>query len=104
MEINGVPIEDTFAEAFSMHMNRTIITAYSEEWARMEDGRWPEPRLALDGGDDGLKYYREIIPQSVNRLNKGGFIILEAAPSQFETIEKILLQNGFHNTIIYNIL
>jgi len=34
MEINGVPIEDTFAEAFSMHMNRTIITAYDEDWAR----------------------------------------------------------------------
>ncbi|MFX1370049.1 MAG: formylmethanofuran--tetrahydromethanopterin N-formyltransferase, partial [Promethearchaeota archaeon] len=33
MEINGVPIEDTFAEAFSMHMNRTIITAYDAEWA-----------------------------------------------------------------------
>ena len=28
MEINGVPIDDTFAEAFSMHMNITIITAY----------------------------------------------------------------------------
>jgi formylmethanofuran--tetrahydromethanopterin N-formyltransferase len=35
LEINGIPIEDTFAEAFSMHMNRTIITAYSEEWARI---------------------------------------------------------------------
>jgi len=35
MEINGVPIEDTFAEAFSMHMNRTIITAYQEDWARI---------------------------------------------------------------------
>ncbi len=35
MEINGVPIEDTFAEAFSMHMNRTIITAYDAEWARV---------------------------------------------------------------------
>jgi formylmethanofuran--tetrahydromethanopterin N-formyltransferase len=34
MEINNVPIEDTFAEAFSMHMNRTIITAYDEDWAR----------------------------------------------------------------------
>ena len=34
MEINGVPIDDTFAEAFSMHMNRTIITAYDEDWAR----------------------------------------------------------------------
>jgi formylmethanofuran--tetrahydromethanopterin N-formyltransferase len=34
MEINGVPIEDTFAEAFDMAMNRTIITAYDEDWAR----------------------------------------------------------------------
>lgn len=34
MEINGVPIDDTYAEAFSMHMNRTIITAYEEDWAR----------------------------------------------------------------------
>lgn len=34
MEINGVPIEDTFAEAFGMHMNRTIITAYDLDWAR----------------------------------------------------------------------
>lgn len=35
MDINGVFIEDTFAEAFSMHMNRTLITAYDEEWARV---------------------------------------------------------------------
>jgi formylmethanofuran--tetrahydromethanopterin N-formyltransferase len=35
LEVNGVPIEDTFAEAFSMHMNRTLITAYDEEWARV---------------------------------------------------------------------
>jgi formylmethanofuran--tetrahydromethanopterin N-formyltransferase len=34
MEINGVPIEDTYAEAFGMYMNRTIITAYDEDWAR----------------------------------------------------------------------
>ena len=35
MELNGVPIDDTFAEAFSMHMNRTLITAYDAEWARV---------------------------------------------------------------------
>ncbi len=34
LELNGVIIEDTFAEAFSMHMNRAIITAYDEDWAR----------------------------------------------------------------------
>ncbi|NHI83203.1 MAG: formylmethanofuran--tetrahydromethanopterin N-formyltransferase [Candidatus Thorarchaeota archaeon] len=35
MKINGVEIEDTYAEAFSMHMNRTLITAYDSEWARI---------------------------------------------------------------------
>ncbi len=35
MEINGVPIDDTFAEAFSMHMNRLLVTAYNDDWARV---------------------------------------------------------------------
>lgn len=35
MKLNGVPIDDTFAEAFSMHMNRTLITAYDADWARV---------------------------------------------------------------------
>ncbi|TFG07716.1 formylmethanofuran--tetrahydromethanopterin N-formyltransferase [Candidatus Thorarchaeota archaeon] len=34
MKLNGVEIEDTFAEAFSMHMNRTLITAYDRDWAK----------------------------------------------------------------------
>lgn len=33
MEINGVPIEDTYAEAFGMHASRVIITARDERWA-----------------------------------------------------------------------
>lgn len=38
MEINGVRIRDTFAEAFDMWASRAIITARSAEWAR-EAGR-----------------------------------------------------------------
>jgi formylmethanofuran--tetrahydromethanopterin N-formyltransferase len=34
MEINGVPIEDTFAEAFTMRVARVVITARTAEWAR----------------------------------------------------------------------
>ncbi|MFZ5625557.1 MAG: formylmethanofuran--tetrahydromethanopterin N-formyltransferase [Gemmatimonadota bacterium] len=34
MELNGVFIEDTFAEAFTMRLARVIITARSERWAR----------------------------------------------------------------------
>jgi formylmethanofuran--tetrahydromethanopterin N-formyltransferase len=33
MEINGVPIEDTYAEAFPTWISRIIITAVTEEWA-----------------------------------------------------------------------
>ncbi|HEY6100393.1 MAG TPA: formylmethanofuran--tetrahydromethanopterin N-formyltransferase [Anaeromyxobacter sp.] len=35
MELNGVPIRDTFAEAFGMRATRVVITARSPEWARI---------------------------------------------------------------------
>ena len=34
MDVNGVRIEDTFAEAFPMRAARIIITAVNERWAR----------------------------------------------------------------------
>jgi formylmethanofuran--tetrahydromethanopterin N-formyltransferase len=33
MEINGVQIEDTFAEGFPIKMARVVITAITERWA-----------------------------------------------------------------------
>lgn len=33
MELNGVPIEDTYAEAFSMYGSRVLITALNKRWA-----------------------------------------------------------------------
>ncbi|MBP2029911.1 formylmethanofuran:tetrahydromethanopterin formyltransferase [Methanohalophilus levihalophilus] len=35
MEINGVEIEDTFAEAFPIKIGRVLITAVNERWARI---------------------------------------------------------------------
>ena len=35
MNINGVAIEDTFAEAFPMTAARLIVTAETPAWARM---------------------------------------------------------------------
>ena len=34
MQLNGVTIEDTFAEAFGMQATRIVITAISPRWAR----------------------------------------------------------------------
>jgi release factor glutamine methyltransferase len=48
-----------------------------------------EPRLALDGGKDGLDFYRRIINQAGGYLKKDGFLILEMGFKQREAIEKI---------------
>jgi release factor glutamine methyltransferase len=39
-----------------------------------------EPRLALDGGPDGLEAYRHILPGAAPRLAPGGHLLVEIAP------------------------
>src|SRR5690554_418569 len=41
-----------------------------------------EPLIALDGGDDGLKFYRLIIPQLKNFLNPNAFVFFEISSEQ----------------------
>lgn len=59
-----------------------------------------EPLNALDGGNDGLDYYRIIIPEAKNYLKENGFIILELGISQAESIRKIAEIAGFKNIIL----
>jgi len=48
-----------------------------------------DPRNALDGGADGLDFYRLIASQAPAFLKSGGKIMLEAGDGQMETIRKI---------------
>jgi len=54
-----------------------------------------DPELALDGGDDGLDFYREISRQATARLNNGGMIFYEIGKGQASDVRKILRENGF---------
>jgi len=54
-----------------------------------------EPIDALDGGEDGLDYYREIIPGAKRHLKKGGFLVLELGFNQSEMVRKIAEDAGF---------
>lgn len=49
-----------------------------------------EPRLALDGGRDGLDAYRAIIAQAPSRLVPGGQLLLEIGYEQAEAVSKIV--------------
>ncbi|MCK5811751.1 MAG: peptide chain release factor N(5)-glutamine methyltransferase [Clostridiales bacterium] len=67
----------------------------------MVDVKDYEPRLALDGGDDGLLFYKQIILKSKNHLLKGAHIILEIGYNQKDAVTKLLEQNKFTNISCY---
>ena len=54
----------------------------------MEEVRGHEPRQALDGGKDGLYYYRKIIEQSPEYLKPGGMLFFEIGYDQSETVRE----------------
>jgi release factor glutamine methyltransferase len=54
-----------------------------------------EPVEALDGGEDGLHYYRLIIPGSRNYLKDGGCIILELGISEADEVREVAEHAGF---------
>jgi release factor glutamine methyltransferase len=60
-----------------------------------------EPRIALDGGEDGLELIRRIVPQAGRRLSKGGSLLMEADPGQMGAIAAILQENRFMNLELY---
>ncbi len=58
-----------------------------------------EPRLALDGGDDGLKYYHRIIDDAVALLKPDGFLALEVGTDQSAPVKRMLESSGQYDPI-----
>lgn len=63
------------------------------------DGR-SEPRLALDGGKDGLRLIRQIAKDAKNYLKKDGWILIEAGEYHAKEVALILRERGFSEVAI----
>ena len=60
-----------------------------------EDIKKFEPKLALDGGNDGLDVIKKVIYKSKNILKIKGMLALEIGNEQFKRVSKILKSNRF---------
>ena len=56
-----------------------------------------EPRMALDGGEDGLKFYRAVAKKWKCALKPGGKLIFEVGYDQAQAVECIMAEQGFQD-------
>ena len=61
-----------------------------------------EPKVALFGGEDGLKHIREIIQQAPLFLKESGWLILENHFDQGEKVKQLLIKNKFTSVEVLN--
>ena len=58
--------------------------------------RCAQPRMALDGGGDGLDFYRRIIREAPAHLVVGGRLLLEIGYDQAEAVSDLLREAGYY--------
>lgn len=72
------------------YIETDIIDTLSEEVKK-------EPRIALDGGKDGLEFYKKIIENSKKYLNNEGYIAFEIGYNQRLSVEELLKNKEYQN-------
>ena len=60
-----------------------------------------EPRIALDGGEDGLDFYRAITDKWVSSLRLGGWLLCEVGIRQAGEVEKLFAKAGLRDIQTY---
>lgn len=75
------------------YIRTSVIETLSDEVKK-------EPRIALDGGEDGLIFYRTILEKHTHLLKKDGFILFEIGYDQGDEISALANENGFSCEII----
>ncbi|WP_099468827.1 peptide chain release factor N(5)-glutamine methyltransferase [Konateibacter massiliensis] len=66
----------------------------------MEEVKEHEPMLALDGKEDGLYFYREIIQKARGYLKQGGFLCFEIGHDQGEEVSALMREVGFQDVAV----
>ena len=99
-ELNGVDVTIILSDLFENIPNKFDVIVSNPPYIKRRDlevleieVRDFDPRLALDGGEDGLDFYRDIISKAPEYLNDGGKLYLEIGIEQSKEVVKMLGKN-----------
>ena len=98
------------SEQFNLIISNPPYIPSGEITGLMREVKNFEPHTALDGGNDGMTFYREILALALKSLKHGGYIIFETGNLQqvneietcggFESVSKIFDTGNFPRCII----
>ena len=66
----------------------------------MEEVRDHEPLIALDGGEDGLDFYRKITREATEHLYSGGMLFFEIGYDQGEAVKLLMEEEGYEEVTV----
>jgi release factor glutamine methyltransferase len=81
-------------EPFDLILSNPPYITCSEIEGLAREVRDYEPIIALNGGEDGLTFYRNIISQAPFYLKKGGWLLLEVGQTQGEKVSELIQKRG----------
>ena len=95
-QLNGVNVEFVQSDLFTNVRGRFNLIICNPPYIKTADiaglqkeVREYEPRIALDGGEDGLEFYRRIAKTIRRYLARDGVLLLECGEGQTEEILKL---------------
>jgi len=88
-------IDDVFGKKFDLIVSNPPYIKRKDIKNLSDDIKRYEPRMALDGGNDGLDLIKKVIYKSKNILKINGTLALEIGKGQIKKVSNILIDNNF---------
>ena len=93
-------INEIYGYKFDLIISNPPYISTSQMKNLSEDIKTYEPRIALDGGNDGLDVVKKVIYKSTSILKKKGMLALEIGNGQYRKVAEILRLNNFRDKFL----
>ena len=90
----NIPLSKYFSKKHDLIVSNPPYVSRREFQCLSEDIKKFEPRIALDGGNDGLDLIKKVIYKTKYILKLNGTLALEIGNKQFKEVSKILINNN----------